>query len=126
MAKKKRLVWATAIILAVILSGMLVFPSVLGMNKSELSTAEIAFNQVELTPNALRLSGTLVASALSYRDCEYEQDGSNLYITLQGGLVTKKHPDGDFDISIRNDDFSKVDRVYLKHGEDHVLIYPQR
>ena len=126
MVKKKRLIWTIAILLAVILSGILVFPTVLGMNKSELSREAIGFNQVELTPNALHLSGTLTASALSYRDYEYEQDGSNLYVTLQGGIVTKKHQSGDFDISIQNDDFSKVDRVYLKCGEDHVLIYPQR
>ena len=126
MVKKKRLIWTIAILLAVILSGILVFPTVLGMNKSELSRGAIGFNQVELTPNALHLSGTLTASALSYRDYEYEQDGSNLYVTLQGGIVTKKHQSGDFDISIQNDDFSKVDRVYLKCGEDHVLIYPQR
>lgn len=126
MVKKKRLIWTIAILLAVILSGILVFPTVLGMNKSELSREAIGFNQVELTPNALHLSGTLTASVLSYRDYEYEQDGSNLYITLQGGIVTKKHQSGDFDISIQNDDFSKVDRVYLKCGEDHVLIYPQR
>lgn len=123
--KKKRLIWITAILLAVILSGIVMFPSVLGMNKSELSRGEILFRQIELTPNALNLSGTLTASALSYRDCEFEQDGSNLYITLQGGLVTKKHSTGDFDISIHNEEFSQVDRVYLKYGEDHALIYPQ-
>ncbi len=126
MVKKKRFIWTTAILLAVILSGILVFPSVLGMNKSELSREAIAFNLVELTPNTLKLSGTLLANALSYRGCEYEQEGSNLYVTMQGGTVTKKYPTGDFDISIQNDDFSQVDRVYLKYGEDHVLIYPQR
>lgn len=125
MLKKKRLIWTTAILLAAVLGGVLVLPSVLEMNESELSRSEIVFDQVQLTPNALKLSGTLTASALSYRDCEYEQDGSNLYVMLQGGAVTKKHPGGDFDISIHNDDFSQVDRVYLKHGQEHVLIYPQ-
>lgn len=125
MLKKKRFIWTASILLAVALGGILVLPSVLGMGKSELSVDNVAFKKVELTTHVLTLSGSLTSSGMSYRDCEYKQDGSNLYVTLQGGLVNKKHPDGDFDISIRNDDFSKVDRVYLKYGESHTLIFPQ-
>src|SRR5690606_10965362 len=93
-----------------------------GDHISSLSINELAINHVSLSDNELAINGSLLSSGKSYRSYNYDISGSQINITINGGIVTKKHPYGDFNLTIKDSDLKKVDTVYLKHGNELTQI----
>lgn len=86
--------------------------------------SEIIIREVSLSEQKFTLSGSFVSSGKSFRNYTYTIDGDSLYIVINGGLVTKKYPFGDFSIKIEDENLKNVSKVFLKHGEvsDRIII----
>lgn len=120
---KKKTISVLAIFLVV--GSVITFLFVRGDHISSLSINELSINNVSLSNNELALSGSLLSSGKSYRSYSYDISGSDIYITINGGIVTKKYPYGDFDFTIKDNNLQKVDIVYLKHKNKLTQIYPR-
>ena len=118
---KKILVGLVALL--VVVFGVLFFIT----NKNEsLSSNQLAIEHISLSNDRLMINGTILSSGTSYRHYSYDRMDNKIQITIFGGLVTKKHSNGDFDITIKDDEFQGVDTFYLKHEDDELIrIYPE-
>lgn len=119
----KRKIIVRGILIAAIL---LVFVFLLKNNKQMqgVSLSEIIIRDVSLSEQKFTLSGSFVSSGKSFRNYTYTIDGDSLYIVINGGLVTKEYPSGDFSIKIEDEKLKNVSKVFLKHGKvnDHIII----
>lgn len=88
------------------------------------SISEIIIRDVSLSEQKFTLSGSFVSSGKSFRNYTYTIDGDSLYIVINGGLVIKKYPLGDFSINIEDENLKNVSKVFLKHGKgnDRIII----
>lgn len=90
---------------------------------SSVSMSEISIHNMSLSDHTFTARGTFVSSGKSFRSYTYTIDGCALYITIYGGLVTKKYPNGDFSITIEDIGLQNVSEVFLIHGKDAEQIY---
>lgn len=91
-------------------------------NVSDTNISEVIIREVLFQDNAIQITGNFLSSSKAFKDYSYYTENSNLYLTIKGGLPTKKHPSGDFDFVIR-DSVEKIENIYLKYGEQTSLIY---
>lgn len=119
--KKKIIIISIMIVLA-----LLTFVFTLKNNRQmqAVPLSEIIIRDVSLSEQKFTLSGSFVSSGKSFRNYTYTIDGDSLYIVINGGLVTKEYPSGDFSIKIEDENLKNVSKVFLKHGEvnDQIII----
>ncbi|MDE6319443.1 MAG: hypothetical protein K2M22_07025 [Lachnospiraceae bacterium] len=116
---KNRLIRMTAIIalIAIISSVFLI------LTRSEIVTdSEVVLTNISLSDTALNAAGTFTSSGNSFRKYVYTIKENSLYITVYGGLVSNKYPNGDFTIDIQ-DDLHGINTVYLKSGDEETVIF---
>lgn len=115
------------IILTVIVVLGVSFVMFFSLNKSSTPISEIAFNEISITQNegVVIIAGTLMSSGKSYRDFTYSIQDDTLMVTINSGIVSKKHMDGSFYIKIEDVRISNVQEIYLHDGKDTSLIYPK-
>ncbi|GGH71634.1 hypothetical protein [Saccharibacillus endophyticus] len=122
---KKIMIVFGSLVIVLALGGLLIAYFQLKNSTSVLSTEEVAVMQVSLNDDSLSIQGSISASAISYRDYSYALKEDKVYIDIKGGLVTKKNPSGDFNITIKNKDFKNAKMVYIKDDNNEKLIYPK-
>lgn len=119
--KKKIIIISIMIVLA-----LLTFVFTLKNNRQmqAVPLSEIIIRDASLSEQKFTLSGSFVSSGKSFRNYTYTIDGDSLYIVINGGLVTKEYPSGDFSIKIEDENLKNVSKVFLKHGEvkDQIII----
>lgn len=86
------------------------------------SMSEIIIHDVSLSKKSFTLTGAFASSGKSFRNYTYTIDGNSLYIVINGGLVTKKYPIGDFSVKIEDVNLRNVTKVFLTHGKDNEQI----
>lgn len=120
---KSRSIWITVIIVLIAIMGFGFF--VLNRNneyRKGVTGSEVAFTNISLSDTELNAAGTFIASGKSFRKYAYAIKDNSLYITVYGGLVRNKYPNGDFIIDIQ-DDLQGIDTVYLKSGDEETVIF---
>lgn len=120
---KSRSIWITVIIVLIAIMGFGFF--VLNRNnkyRKGVTGSEVAFTNISLSDTELNAAGTFIASGKSFRKYAYTIKDNSLYITVYGGLVRNKYPNGDFIIDIQ-DDLQGIDTVYLKSGDEETAIF---
>lgn len=120
---KSKPIWIIVIIVLVAIVGLVLFV----LNRSDedmksVTNSELTFTNVSLSDTALNATGIFTASGKSFREYVYTIEGDALYITIYGGLVSNKCPNGDFIIDIQ-DDLQGVNTVYLKSGDEETAIF---
>jgi len=122
--KTKRLILGIVFTVIMIGVGIAMF---FALSKSSTSIGEVAFSEISMihSENTLILNGMLVSSAKSYRDSTYNIQGDALNIVINSGIVSKKYPDGSFEIKIEDERISNINVVYLQDGKTFTLIYPK-
>jgi len=65
-------------------------------------------------------------STTCYRSYAHEIIENDLYIIINGGLVSPKHHFADFSITIPIDNLDEINMVYLTDGKERQLIYKLR
>lgn len=120
---KSRSIWIIVIIGLIVIMGFGFFV----LNRSEadmksVTNSEVAFTDISLSDIELNATGTFMASGKSFRKYDYTIKENSLYITVYGGLVSNKYPNGDFIIDIQ-DDLQGIDTVYLKSGDEETAIF---
>lgn len=119
--KKKIIIISIMIVLA-----LLTFVFTLKNNRQmqAVPLSEIIIRDVSLSEQKFTLSGSFVSSGKSFRKYTYTIDGDSLYIVINGGLVTKEYPSGDFSIKIEDENLKNVSKVFLKHRKvnDQIII----
>ncbi|MDO4793776.1 MAG: hypothetical protein Q3993_06300 [Filifactor alocis] len=83
---------------------------------------ELAFSDFSLTDTSFYAKVSFVSSGKSLRSLSHSIEDESLYITVLGGLVNKKYPEGCFNIDIRTD-LSSVSDVYLMEEDEPILIF---
>lgn len=86
------------------------------------SDTEISFSNIELTDTNLTAVAAFTASGKSYRKYNYTVEGNTLYITVYGGLVSSRYPNGDFMIDI-HDNLQNITTVCLKDNNNATVLY---
>lgn len=114
-----------AIVLGVVLVIAIISIVVVTMSQNkmnELHFSEIAIQKVSFSDDTIQISGDLVSSAKTYRKYSYHVEDDNLYLTIKGGLVTKKYPASDLNITIQDKNAKSINKVYLKYSNEVTLI----
>ena len=107
---------------------VVIFIAVMGIiyRTSILSLSELYVKNISIEHfNTIKISGDIISSAKAYRGYKYEIVGEDIYIYLKGGLVTKKNYDGSFSFAIQEDSIKNVKRVFLKHRNELLQMYPE-
>lgn len=89
-------------------------------NADEVSSTEVSFEAMELTDTSFTAEGIFTSSGMSFRKYEYTVEGDTLSISVFGGLVNNKYPNGDFKIAIQGQ-LENITKVCLDEiGRAHV------
>jgi len=125
-----------------------IFAFILFLFKIEIKVNDAVLSVVEINENTLELEGLFVSGSndyfLKYKEYSYEVDGNNVFIKLYKGFTTnakkeqkpiQKTENGmhvanladsiKFRIYV-NDNFSKIENIYLIDSKDKKLIWSKK
>lgn len=88
------------------------------------SNTELSFENIELTDTSFTAQCIFISSGKSFRKYDYTMEGDTLYLTVYGGLVNSKYPNGNFEIVIE-DHLENITKVCL-NGTDEVTVLYKR
>lgn len=91
-------------------------------NMMRVSNTEIAFSNMILTDTNLTATAIFTSSGKSFRGYDYTIEENTLYITVYGGLVSNKYPNGDLTIDIQ-DELQSITTICLKNNDDVTVLY---
>ncbi|CAM3661549.1 MULTISPECIES: hypothetical protein [Saccharibacillus] len=126
MKKGKKTMLAFGVLIVLLLfAGFLMAHFQQKNSRSILSVEELAISEASLDEHSLSIQGSILASAKSYRGYHYTIKQNDVYIQIEGGVVTKKYPSGDFNITIEDPDLKNVKAVYIKSKNQEKVVYPK-
>lgn len=120
---KRKLFWILMVLLAfiiIVVVGVMVFI----YSGDKTSNTELLFENIELTDTSFTAQCMFTSSGKSFRKYDYTMEGDTLYLTVYGGLVNSKYPNGDFEIVIQ-DHLENITKVCL-NGTDEVTVLYKR
>ena len=122
---KRKLFWILigllAFIIIIVLVGVM-FSVYICDDKT--SNTELSFENIELTDTSFTAQCIFISSGKSFRKYDYTMEGDTLYLTVYGGLVNSKYPNGNFEIVIE-DHLENITKVCL-NGTDEVTVLYKR
>ncbi len=121
---KRKLFWILFVLLAFIIIIVLVGVMVFIYSGDKTSNTELSFENIELTDTSFTAQCIFTSSGKSFRKYDYTMEGDTLYLTVYGGLVNRKYPNGDFEIVIE-DHLENITKVCL-NGTDEVTVLYKR
>lgn len=121
---KRKLFWILIVLLAFIIIIILVGVMVFIYSGDKTSNTELSFENIELTDTSFTAQCIFTSSGKSFRKYDYTMEGDTLYLTVYGGLVNRKYPNGDFEIVIE-DHLENITKVCL-NGTDEVTVLYKR
>ena len=121
---KRKLFWILIVLLAFIIIIVLVGVMVFIYSGDKTSNTELSFENIELTDTSFTAQCIFTSSGKSFRKYDYTMEGDTLYLTVYGGLVNRKYPNGDFEIVIE-DHLENITKVCL-NGTDEVTVLYKR
>lgn len=111
------------IAMSIIVVMLICFLFSLRNSQLSVSMSEIIIRDISLSEQSFTLTGDFISSGKSFRNYTYTVDEHNLYITIKGGLVTKKYPSGHFSIIIEDENLQNATKVFLTRGKDKEPIH---
>lgn len=121
---KRKHFWILMVLLAFIIIIVLVGVMVFIYSGDKTSNTELLFENIELTDTSFTAQCVFTSSGKSFRKYDYTMEGDTLYLTVYGGLVNSKYPNGDFEIVIQ-DHLENITKVCL-NGTDEVTVLYKR
>ena len=121
---KRKLFWILMVLLAFIIIIVLVGVIVFIYSDDKTSNTELLFENIELTDTSFTAQCMFTSSGKSFRKYDYTMEGDTLYLTVYGGLVNSKYPNGNFEIVIE-DHLENITKVCL-NGTDEVTVLYKR
>ena len=121
---KQKLFWILIVLLAFIIIIVLVGVMVFIYSGDKTSNTEKSFENIELTDTSFTAQCIFISSGKSFRKYDYTMEGDTLYLTVYGGLVNSKYPNGNFEIVIE-DHLENITKVCL-NGTDEVTVLYKR
>ncbi len=121
---KRKLFWILIVLLAFIIIIVLVGVMVFIYSGDKTSNTELSFENIELTDTSFTAQCIFISSGKSFRKYDYTMEGDTLYLTVYGGLVNSKYPNGNFEIVIE-DHLENITKVCL-NGTDEVTVLYKR
>lgn len=112
------------VILLIIIGLVVTFHTLKGSeDMNNVSYHELAITNMTLTEESFTAHCFIIVSSKTFRNYTYVIEDDSLYITVSGGLVSKKYPHGGFDIIINDTALKNVDVVFLKSHKETSQIY---
>lgn len=121
---KQKLFWILIVLLAFIIIIVLVGVMVFIYSGDKTSNTELSFENIELTDTSFTAQCIFISSGKSFRKYDYTMEGDTLYLTVYGGLVNSRYPNGNFEIVIE-DHLENITKVCL-NGTDEVTVLYKR
>lgn len=119
---KQKLFWILMVLLAFIIIIVFVGVMVFVYSDDKTSNTELSFENIELTDTSFTAQCIFTSSGKSFRKYDYTMEGDTLYLTVYGGLVNNKYPNGDFEIVIQ-DHLENITKVCLKGTDEVTVLY---
>lgn len=120
MKKNKKFLLMTVVIVAIILSGIMIYMC----RGIRVSSGTLIIKNVSVNNETLQISGTTNSSGEAFAGYDYTIRNNNLYLIIRYSLVNPIHHTGDFNILIKYKS-DKIKNIYLegKKTSDEKLVW---
>lgn len=86
------------------------------------SYEDIVINKVSVSESSIVIDGDITSSSRAYKDFSYTLVGTELYVTIDSVLVSKKYNTGKFEIKIEENG-TQINNIHLTDNKSTKVIY---